>query len=106
MISNISLVRINSVGIYYISKLSHSFTYIDSIIIDTPICIKEYHLKINNSKFIDERLQRVILFMTYLEKIWINWSENDKSYIDFYLLKSNINEEINKINKIISRKKI
>gem|GEM_PF-5049157 len=46
------------------------FTYIDSIIVDTPITIQEYRDKIHNVQTIEDRISRVGLFLEYLDKAW------------------------------------
>jgi hypothetical protein len=75
-------LRILPAGAYTLLKLGCMFTYIDSIIIDTPIVYHEYREKIHDIQTIDERISRVEIFLEYLEKSWeginsecFNWKE-------------------------------
>jgi hypothetical protein len=63
-------VRILPAGAYTMLRLACMFTYIDSIIVDTPITIQEYRDKIHNVQTIEDRISRVGLFLEYLDKAW------------------------------------
>jgi len=78
-------LRILPAGAYTLLKLGCMFTYIDSMIIDTPIVDLEYKDKIHNVQSIEERISRVEVFLNYLEKSWrgikseyFNWKEYSK----------------------------
>lgn len=71
------MLRATGTGIYHLTHLSNSFTYIDAIIIDVPIFDKDTREKISNTFDIKERLDRGLIFATYLDKIWDN--ENFKN---------------------------
>ena len=63
-------VRITSVGAYHLHRLTHMFTYIDAMIIDTPIIDRETRESITNTLSIEERLERASLFCNYLDAQW------------------------------------
>lgn len=71
------MLRATGTGIYHLTHLANSFTYIDAIIIDVPIFEKETREKISNTFVIKERLARATVFATYLDNIWDN--ENFKN---------------------------
>ena len=56
------MLRATGTGIYHLTHLSNSFTYIDAIIIDVPIFDKETREKISNTFDIKERLERASVF--------------------------------------------
>jgi len=88
------LIRITSLGRYHINVLINKFTYIDAIIIDTPIIEDEVRSKIVDSNPIRERLKRAELFVGYLDNcsvhlqdknaivVWQNSSIKIKKNID------------------------
>ena len=53
-------------GRYHINVLVKKFTYIDAVVIDTPIIDETVRSKINDIKPIAERLERAELFLGYL----------------------------------------
>jgi hypothetical protein len=78
------------------------FTYIDSMIVDTPIILNEFRNRIHDAQTVDERLGRVEIFMDYLDKAWgnlqnpfFNWNEYSKI----------VKREIENIRFSIARKK-
>jgi hypothetical protein len=71
-------LRIQSAGAYTIKRLANLFTYTDAIITDTPIISSEYRSKIQTTNKIEERLDRVLLYLSYLDSCW------DKSLTGVY----------------------
>ena len=78
------LLRTTAVGLYHATKLSRMFTYIDAVIVDTPILDQGARGDIKNVYLIDDRLDRAQLFRSYLDKCWglmkgkvvgFDWSE-------------------------------
>jgi len=61
------LIGITSLGRYHINVLVKKFTYIDAMVIDTPIIDDTVRSKINDIKPIAERLKRAKLFLGYLD---------------------------------------
>ncbi len=93
-----NLFRVTTLGLYHINILLRNFTYIDAIIIDTPILNDSIKKKISNVVSINERLTRSELFSSYLDLQWeklelekkplsFNWLDaskdlrNDISYV-------------------------
>jgi hypothetical protein len=67
-----SMLRITSLGTYHITTLCASFTYMDAIIVDTPIFDETIQSRIALPTSIPERLNRVQLLTNYLNTIWEN----------------------------------
>lgn len=65
-------LRITPMGIYHILKLCRLFTYMDAIIVDTPIFAPEVRLRIKVEEDIMPRLERAIIFCSYLDDLWLN----------------------------------
>lgn len=62
------LIGITSLGRYHLNVLVKKFTYIDAMIIDTPIIDKTVRSKIKDIQPIIERLERAELFLKYLDE--------------------------------------
>lgn len=61
-------IRLTSLGKYHVLNLSHSFQYIDAIIVDTPVLDSEMRKKIYQSPHdIPGRLERCGYFLEYLD---------------------------------------
>jgi hypothetical protein len=95
------MLRATGTGIYHLSHLSSSFTYIDAIIIDVTIFDKETREKISNTFDIKERLERATVFASYLDNIWD--SENFKN--THFIWKQKSQELRADIKRIIERVK-
>ncbi|MEK6335665.1 MAG: hypothetical protein AABM67_12000 [Acidobacteriota bacterium] len=74
-----SRIRVTTVGAYTTKKLMFMFTYLDAIIVDTPIVDPEVRAQIHDVGTIDARFDRVLTFLTYLETQWskLNASASD-----------------------------
>lgn len=62
--------RITTVGAYYIQKLITRFTYIDAMIVDTPIVSNDMRSHITEAYYIADRLVRAKIFCDYLDQQW------------------------------------
>ena len=63
-------LRITPIGAYHLQRLIRHFTYVDAIIVDTPILDPDTREDLENSTTIVERLRRVEKFRTYLDTQW------------------------------------
>ena len=63
-------MRITTVGAYHIQRLISQFTYVDTIIVDTPILSEEYRTQIKDVRDIRDRINRAELFLLYLDECW------------------------------------
>lgn len=65
-----SRYRVTSAGAYTVRKLLGMFTYIDAVVVDTPIVDAEARAAILDARPILERIQRARLFVSYLDVQW------------------------------------
>ena len=63
-------VRVTSVGAYHINVLAKQFTYMDAMIVDTPILAEDVYHSVLNAEDIRPRLNRAEAFMSYLDVAW------------------------------------
>jgi hypothetical protein len=63
-------LRATTVGLYHISRLCHQFSYIDAIIVDTPVFDPMVRSLIHNVSYIDQRIERADIFRQYLDDQW------------------------------------
>ena len=64
--------RITTIGSYYYQKLIGKFTYVDAVVVDTPIVAREWRDKISDVIYINDRLARAEAFRQYLDSQWVN----------------------------------
>lgn len=99
-------IRITSLGAYISCELVQMFPYIDSIIVDVPILDKTKRLEITKAITIQERLNRAMLFVEYLDHVWNSHFEKKGAFFDWTSisakLKSNIKSIEDKITASIS----
>src|SRR3989442_13051957 len=61
-------IRVTSVGLYHVKVLCRLFTYIDAVIVDTPIFDSDARREaLQSAKTIRERLDPAELFREYLD---------------------------------------
>jgi GTPase SAR1 family protein len=60
------VLRATTIGAYSVLKLVSQFTYIDAMIVDTPILDTEYRARIGDVEPINDRLSRASIFCEYL----------------------------------------
>ena len=82
-------IRVTSAGSYTARVLAGMFTYLDAMVVDTPILDENYRRLITNVHSISERLRRAEVFRVYLDKQWssledalesppFNWREHSE----------------------------
>ena len=94
--SGVLMLRATTLGIYHICYLTNLFTYIDAIIVDTPIFDHQYNSKIIDTFDIDERLNRVQIFKEYLDSEWFK-AKFSKIYFDWEKRSTELHLEIDRI---------
>jgi hypothetical protein len=63
-------LRLRSVGLYHLDELTSTFTYLDAVVVDTPILDKEMRSMIKDAHSLHDRLERAIVFCSYLDRCW------------------------------------
>jgi hypothetical protein len=65
-------MRITSAGAYSRKKLCGLFSYLDAIIVDTPITDPSFRGNIRDARSIEDRMGRATAFLDYLDASWSN----------------------------------
>ena len=94
--------RITTIGSYYYQKLIGKFTYVDAVVVDTPIVAREWQDKISDVANINERLARAEAFRKYLDSQWVNL-ENTSDVFNWRPMSSMLFNEIELIKLRVDR---
>ena len=62
--------RITTIGAYTLKRLVGYFTYIDAVVVDTPILDDRARKEITVVEDIDSRIERGLIFLSYLDAQW------------------------------------
>ncbi len=95
-------LRITTMGAYHLNYLCGQFTYIDAIIVDTPVFDDNKRQNIQDIFEIKERIERARIFVEYLDDIWRKL-ENKPTQFDWARMSSSIKQDINKVEEKISQ---
>ena len=91
-----SSLRITTMGSYHLNFLCTQFTYIDAIIVDTPVFDDKARQEIQDTFDISERIGRVKVFIEYLDESWQEFSSKSVQF-DWLKLSTIIKEEIKQV---------
>ena len=70
-------IRLTTIGAYHIQKLITQFTYIDTVIVDTPILTNQCRAQITDVREIKDRIERANIFLSYLDGCWADLKDLD-----------------------------
>jgi hypothetical protein len=90
-------IRATNLGIYHLRFLINTFTYVDSMIVDTPIFHDEIRVQIHNDAKIDDRLKRAELFRIYLDGEWQK-ANLKSSHFDWLTFSHELKQDIERID--------
>lgn len=93
------LYRITTIGAYSTERLMSSFSYIDAIIIDTPI-LSDLSSRISDtdsSGILRDRLDRTIDFVEYLDECWSGFESPPSEIFDWKKCSISLKESIDQI---------
>lgn len=93
--------RCNTVGSYYWRRLVSTFTYVDAMIVDTPVLNETATVSIQDVPDIDSRLLRAELFCDYLDGVWERHGLKN-SVFDWPGASKGVRKEIERISRSIS----
>lgn len=97
-------IRATNLAIYHLRFLANSFTYVDAMIVDTPIFGVEDRDKIQNTLQIKGRLERATFFKEYLDKQW-QISKLRSNCFNWPNFSNELKSDIDKIDGIINQDK-
>ncbi|HAB51782.1 MAG TPA: hypothetical protein DCE80_06370 [Ignavibacteriales bacterium] len=89
-----SMLRVTTKGVYHSTHLIRLFTYIDAIIVDTPIFDSEYRGALQDAYHITDRLYRAEKFVDYLDEAWQSCSSVSRSFFDWDDISHSIRKDI------------
>jgi hypothetical protein len=102
--NNIGLkIRATNLAIYHLRFLVNSFTYVDAIIVDTPIFNKDIQAQIVNNMEIYGRIERVEIFKNYLDSIWDEKKMNS-NHFNWPKISNELKIDIDKIKGKLAEK--
>ena len=90
--------RITTIGSYYYQKLACSFTYVDAMVVDTPIVVRAVRERIKDESHILQRLDRAEEFRQYLDSQWKN-IDSAAEVFDWHHHSSQLKEEMSLITR-------
>src|SRR5690606_11803472 len=96
-------IRATNLAIYHLRFLLNSFTYIDAIVVDTPVFDPEFRDKIVNTMQISSRLERAEIFRNYLDEQW-KISNLKTNHFTWPNLSKELEMDINNIKRRIEEK--
>jgi hypothetical protein len=64
------VLRATSIGLYHVNRLSRLFSYHDAVLVDIPVLDPQVRKEIRVAINIEDRVRRVRLLRTYLDKCW------------------------------------
>ncbi|WP_164856048.1 ATP-binding protein [Lujinxingia sediminis] len=95
-------LRITTAGAYHILRLTRMFTYIDAVVVDTPIFDESLHARIRDEWTIRGRIKRAEEFVNYLDIAWERSSFGTQP-LGWESISSSLKEDINRIKTAIDR---
>ena len=94
--------RITTIGSYYYQKLIGKFTYVDAVVVDTPIVASEWRDQMPDVANINQRLARAEAFREYLDSQWVNL-EDTSDVFNWRPMSSMLRNEIKYIKLRVDR---
>lgn len=94
---DVSRYRVTTIGAYCVKRLAFLFTYIDAILIDTPLLDAPVRKQILNEHHIEGRLDRAMIFVNYLDTIWSQLPTEFQQHFDWAHGTTKIRTEITRI---------
>ena len=63
-------IRPTPIGLYHIHELLGNFSYLDAVVVDTPILDPQLEQHITDVHTLADRIQRAFIFREYLDRAW------------------------------------
>ncbi|MGI8857166.1 MAG: hypothetical protein ACR2JW_15585 [Thermomicrobiales bacterium] len=99
-------VRVTSLGVYHLKRLSHRFSYVDAIIVDTPILDPEARATIRDpQQHLPSRLDQANAFRLYLDKAW-EAVKHDGSLFDWPMVSNLLRKDLNVVAYQAERRRL
>jgi len=72
--------RITTIGAYSIKRLITLFTYVDAMVVDTPILDPKASELLVDARLVEERLARADAFRRYLDRAWVSLADAESAF--------------------------
>lgn len=96
-----TVVRPTPAGAYMHQTLISDFAYLDAIVVDTPILSPPFRAKIRDVQTIDDRIERVEVFLEYLDQSWPFGDESTS--FSWPLMRSAVEAELQRVKLGVAR---
>jgi len=96
------MIRATPVGVYHATMLIRQFSYVDAMIIDTPILDEGFRSKIVDEENIADRLRRARIFCQYLTMQWSSLGNRELTF-NWPTVNQHLQDAINEIEARISQ---
>ncbi len=93
---DVPAIRVTTVGAYHFGPLVRQFTYVDSMVVNTPILDAQYRSQIEDVESIRDRLKRASVFVAYLDEQWVVGAQKPDIF-DWPAVSKGLKEEIENI---------
>jgi GTPase SAR1 family protein len=90
-------LRVTTIGRYHIERLCRFFTYLDAVIVDTPIFDANLYGFIHDVQNISDRLNRSEIFCQYLDAQWYEAFRDSRTWFDWSSVSVDIKIDIERI---------
>lgn len=97
---NASRYRITTAGAYTYKRLLAGFTYVDAMIIDTPIIHPAMRDKIGDAQLLDQRIIRMTSFLQYLDNCWKKIPEKTRVF-DWEVIARSLRDDQKKLASLL-----
>lgn len=95
-------LRATSVGIYHVSKLCRLFTYVDAVLIDTPIFDADIREDLRNFRSLDARLGNVEILRQYFDAQWKK-VDSSRALFNWASVSADISSDIDRIRDAVDQ---
>lgn len=102
---NRNFYRVTSAGVYTVRTLLGFFTYLDAVVVDTPIVDRGARDGIANAFSIKDRLSRARIFRAYLDDQWNRIEDSDLPW-SWSELSQNLLADIDQVEERLERSKV
>ena len=99
-----NMLRVTTTGAYATERLLGSFTYLDTVLVDTPITDEVHRGRVHDTMPIAQRLERIHDFLSYLSESW-NKLAAPTVTLDWPQLQARVLSEVSEIQQRVERKR-
>lgn len=86
--------RITTIGAYMYKEMVALFSYVDAVLVDTPVLDPSTRSAIHDVRSIDDRLERARTFKAYLDDVWADFASVDGLSFDWVVYGSRLDLDL------------